>query len=727
MTRSRVLRFSSVAWVMLVVGVNTPLADAQEHPGQAVFAETCAICHGPAGGGDLGPPIVPFAMEERQLLGIVREGPGQMMAFSTADISDDEIRLVAGYLRQLSGSASAGSGSMIEWPYVGGDQWNRRHTEADDLTPDNVDQLQIAWTWRPEEQIRTEFGTVPGNFATTPLMIDDVLYLSTNYNRVAALDAESGAVKWVFDPRAYEGGMPALGGGFRHRGVTAWRDGEDLRIFLPSRHLMYCLDAKTGALVPSFGDNGVIDLSQDLLWPIDPSHFEVNAAPVIYKDLVIVGSSLGDRLIYRKMPPGDVRAYDARTGKLVWTFHPIPQEGEFGTDTWENEAWRYTGATNVWGGMTVDEERELVFLPVGNATNSYYGGSRLGDNLYAQTVVGLDANTGDREWYFQTVHHGVWDYDLPTQPILMPMTVEGRDIDGLVQLTKQGLTFVFDRVTGEPVWPIEEVPVPQSDIPGERSSPTQPIPTRPPPLTGVTGVSADDVFDLTPELKARALEKLSEFRSGPLYTPPSLEGTLTRPSPGGGVNWGGGAFDSETGFLYAKVSNVVNVLKLEEFDPDTTVNPHADKDDPTYVGYDALLGVSSAFENGIPLNKPPYAFLVAVDLSTGDIAWRVPFGHGSDTLRQHPALAGVELPERLGTSGAPGGIVTQGGLVFVGGGEDALYAFDKHTGEELWFGELAQRSTATPMSYRSSGGRQFVVIATGSGTSQELVAFAIPD
>ena len=227
---------------MLLASV--PFAAAQDHPGQAVFAQTRAICHGQAGGGDLGPPIVPFAMEERQLLGSVREGPGQMMSFSTTDISDDKVSLVAGYLRQLSGSPSAGS--MIEWPYVGGDQWNRRHSEADDLTPTNVDQLQIAWTWHPEEQIQPEFGTVPGNFATTPLMIDDVLYLSTNSNRVAALDAESGAVKWVFDPRAYEGGMPALGGGFRHRGVTAWRDGEDLRIFLPSRHFMYCLDAEDG-------------------------------------------------------------------------------------------------------------------------------------------------------------------------------------------------------------------------------------------------------------------------------------------------------------------------------------------------------------------------------------------------------------------------------------------------------------------------------------------------
>ena len=729
MTQPPLLRWSSAVWALLVI--SAPSAGAQDHPGQQVFAETCAVCHAETGGGGLGPPIVPLAHDEQRLLSIVREGPGQMMAFSTADISDADVGLVAGYLAQLSGAPGlAGpstAGAIIEWPQVGGDQWNRRHSEADDITRDNVDQLQVAWTWQPGERIRTEFGTVPGNLATTPLMIDDVLYLSTNYNRVAALDGDSGAVQWIFDPRAYEAGMPALGGGFRHRGVTVYRDDDDLRIFLGSRHDMYCLDAETGELVSSFGDDGVLDLSKDLLWPINPAHLEQNAAPVIYKDLLIVGSSIGDRLTYRKLPPGDVRAFDARTGKLVWTFHPIPQEGEFGTDTWENEAWRYSGATNVWGGLTVDEERELVFLPIGNATNSYYGGSRLGDNLYAQSIVALNANSGDREWYFQIVHHGIWDYDLPTQPILMPITVDGKPIDAVVQLTKQALAFVFDRVTGEPVWPIEEVDVPQSDVPGERTSPTQPIPTRPPPLIGTTGMTADDVFDLTPELNAKALERLAEFRSGPLYTPPSLEGTLTRPSPSGGVNWGGGAYDSETGYLYAKVSNNVNILQLAKFDPETTANPFAAKDDPDFVGYDAILGGSSAFENGLPLNKPPYAFLVAVDLSTGDIAWRVPFGRGSDGLRGHPALEGVELPERLGTAGSPGSIVTKGGLVFVGGGEDRLYAFDKHTGAEVWFGELSQRSTGTPMTYRSSGGRQFVVIATGSGTSQELVAFAIPD
>ncbi len=297
-------------------------------------------------------------------------------------------------------------------------------------------------------------------------MLDDTVYVSSNYNRVAALDAETGAERWVFDLRAYKDGMPALGGGFRHRGVTTWRDGDRLRIFLASRFRLFCLDAITGNVVDSFGDNGVIDLSQDLIWPIDRSHFEFNAAPVMYKDLVIVGSAVGDRVIYRRTPPGDVHAYDARTGALAWSFHTVPQEGEFGSQTWENEAWRHTGATNVWTGVTVDEANELVFLPVGNSTNVHYGGQRLGDNLFAESLVALDANTGVRDWHFQIVHHGVWDYDLPTQPMLMSITVDGRPIDAVTQLTKQGLVFIFDRTTGEPVWPVEERAVPQSNVPG---------------------------------------------------------------------------------------------------------------------------------------------------------------------------------------------------------------------------------------------------------------------
>lgn len=615
----------------------------------------------------------------------------------------------------------------IEWPYVGGDQANTRSSEADQVTRDNVDQLEVAWTWHPEDRARPEYGTVPGGFTSTPIMIDGTLYVSSNYNRVAALDPVTGAERWVFDPRAYEDGMPALGGGFRHRGVTAWRDGSNLRIFLASRFRLFCLDAATGEVVDSFGEDGVVDLSRDLIWPIDRSHFEFNAAPVIYKDVVIVGSAVGDRVIYRRTPPGDVRAYDAHTGALVWSFHTIPQEGEFGSQTWENEAWRYTGATNVWAGVTVDEANELVFLPVGNPTNVYFGGQRLGDNLFAESLVALDANTGERTWHFQTVHHGIWDYDLPTQPMLFPITVDGRAIDAVAQLTKQGLTFVFDRSTGEPVWPIEERDVPESDVPGEQTSPTQPFPTRPPALTPTTGMTLDDAFDLTPQLEVAAREAMQQFRFGPLFTPPSLEGSLVRPGGAGVASWGGGAFDAGTGFLYVKASNMPAVMTLEQFDPASTSNPFADTTEPNYVGYDTVAGGRPTFEGGLPLSKPPYAFLVAVDMNTGEIAWRVPFGRGSDLIRQHPALEGVDVPERLGTPGAPGAIVTGGGLVFAGGGEDALYAFDKVSGEELWSGNLNERSTATPMTYQTADGQQFLVIATGSGGSQELVAFAIPE
>ena len=619
------------------------------------------------------------------------------------------------------------SNDSIEWRYVGADQANTRHSPADQITPDNVAELEPVWTWRPEDRIRPEYGTVPGSFTSTPIMIDGTVYVSSNYNRVAALDAETGAVRWVFDPRAYEDGMPALGGGFRHRGVTTWQDGDNLRIFLASRYRLFCLDAASGNIVESFGDAGIVDLSQDLLWPIDRSHFEFNAAPVVYKDLVIVGSAVGDRVIYRRTPPGDVRAYDARTGVLVWSFHTIPQEGEFGSQTWENEAWRHTGATNVWAGVTVDEAQELVFLPVGNPTNVYYGGQRLGDNLFAESLVALNANTGERTWHFQIVHHGLWDYDLPTQPMLMSLQVEGRSIDAVTQLTKQGLIFVFDRRTGEPVWPIEERPVPQSQIPGERTSPTQPFPTRPPALLASTGMSLDDAFDLTPTLQATARETMQQFRLGPLYTPPSLDGTLVRPGGAGAANWGGGAYDPDTGVLYVKVSNLAAVMQLEPFAPETTQNPFADTTDPDYVAYDTRSGTRPTFEGSLPLNGPPYAYLVAVDMNMGEIAWRVPFGRGSDRIRNHPALANIELPERLGTPGAPGAIVTGGGLVFAGGGEDTLYAFNKETGLELWAGSLTERSTATPMTYQTADGRQFVLIATGAGANQELAAFALPD
>jgi quinoprotein glucose dehydrogenase len=629
-------------------------------------------------------------------------------------------------LALLGSIAAAGaqdrSAKMVEWPYVAGDQGAARYSPLADLNADTVKRLELAWQWKAPDRPMPEFGTTPGNFNSTPLMINNVLYVTTNYNRLVALDADTGAERWAYDPKAYEGGMPALAGGFRHRGVAAWREGQKLRIFLASRYRLMCLDAETGALVPTFGIKGIVDLSVGLPKTINKDHFEYNSAPVIYKNLVIVGGASGDSLIYHNAPTGDVRAYDATTGRQVWIFHVVPQAGEFGRDTWENESWKFTGKTTAWAGVTVDEPRGLVYVPVGEPNNNYYGGRRLGDNLFADSVVCLDANTGKRKWHFQTLHHPLFDYDLPAQPNLMTITVNGRKVDAVAQITKQGLLFVFDRVTGKPVWPIEERPVPASDIPGERTAPTQPFPTKPPPFAASQGVALDDAFDLTPDLKAAAQAEMQKFRLGPLYTPGSLQGTLTQP---GGANWGGGAFDPESGLLYIKTSSTVGVLKLEKFDPATSRNPFAKTNED--VGYDtARTGGGGSFRNGVPLNKPPYAHLVAVDMNKGEIAWRVPFGAGSRSLRANPALKGLALPDRLGSPGAPGSIVTKGGLVFAGGGDAALYAFDKATGREVWSAPIPRPTTATPMTYRSRAGRQFVVIATGSGSDQVLMAFAVP-
>jgi len=406
---------------------------------------------------------------------------------------------------QLGGPATlnARQTPTIGWPVYGGDQGGQKYSPLDQVNRETVSRLELAWAWKTGEQPLESFGTFPGAFQNTPLMIDGVLYVSTPYNRVVALDAASGRQRWVFDPRAYEDGQPASGQGFVHRGVAAWRDGQALRIFLNTRHRLLALDAESGQLIPTFGDRGSVDLSASLQWSIRRQHLAATSPPVIYRDLVIVGSGVGDRLMYRNDPPGDVRAYHARTGTLVWTFHTIPQAGEFGHETWEGDASRITGHTNVWAPMALDEARGLVYLPVSTPSNDYYGGRRLGNNLFAESLVCLDAATGRRRWHFQIAHHGLWDYDPPAAPILTTITVRGRRIDAVVQLTKQGFAFVFDRVTGEPVWPIDERPVPQSDVPGERTAATQPFPTAPPPFTA-QGTSLADAFDLTPALKAEA-------------------------------------------------------------------------------------------------------------------------------------------------------------------------------------------------------------------------------
>ena len=609
-----------------------------------------------------------------------------------------------------------------DWPFYGGDQGGTKYSPLTEISASTAPRLKIAWEWSPREKALPQFGTRPGNFQATPLMIDNVLYLSTPYNRVVALNAESGAELWSFDPKAYEDGQPPNGTGFVHRGVAAWRDradGNKLRIFINSRYHLICLDAATGKPVDRFGTHGVFDLSTGLLWEINKTHYTNTSPPTIYKDLVIVGNGVGDRLAYRNDPPGDVRAFDARTGQMVWTFHTIPQPGEFGNDTWQNDSWSYTGHTNVWAPMTLDAVRGLVYLPVTTPSNDFFGGRRPGANLFGESLVCLDAATGKRQWHFQIVHHGLWDYDNPSPPNLVTIRVDGRSVDAVVQLTKQGFAYVFDRVTGTPVWPIEERAVLASDVEGEHAWPTQPFPTKPPAISE-QGVTLDDAIDFTPALKAAAQKELATYRIGPVFTPPSLRGTVQRPGLIGGANWGGGAFDPSSGILFVKTSNQANIARLGKPDR-SAANPRASEVDTELV---RVGDTNAEFMDGLPLLKPPYGHLVAIDLNRGAIKWRVPFGD-TPSLRKHPALQGVALPPALGVAGAPGMLVTAAGLVIGGGGDLALHAVDAANGVEVWHAALPRRVNGTPMTYRSSGGRQFVVVATGGGEDASLVAFAL--
>jgi quinoprotein glucose dehydrogenase len=618
--------------------------------------------------------------------------------------------------------AQSSKTSQVDWPFYGGDQGGAKYSKLTDVNTGNVSHLHQAWAWKTGEKAMPEYRTHPGMFEVTPLMIDNVLYLSTPYSEVVALKADTGELIWKFDPKAYEMGQPANGTGWVHRGVAAWRDHGKLRIFINSRYKLICLDAATGKAVPSFGDNGVVDLSQGLIWKINKLHYTETSPPMVYKDIVIVGNGVGDRLIYKNDPPGDVRGFDARTGKQLWSFHTIPQAGEEGNDTWGKDAWKFTGHTNVWAPMTLDAERGLLYMPVSTPSNDFFGGNRPGNNLYGETLVCLDAMTGKKKWHYQLVHHGLWDYDLASPPTLVSIKVDGKKIDAVAQGTKHGFVFVFDRVSGKPVWPIVEKPVPGSDIPEEHASSTQPFPSKPPAISP-QGTSEADAFDLMPELHAEAVEAMKQYKLGPLFTPPSYKGTLMRPGVLGGANWGGGSFDPETGLLYVKTTNMAHVARVKL--PDRSqANPQASEVDADWSG--DLAGTNATFHGGLPITKPPYGQLVAVDLDHGTIKWQVPFGDWPQ-LRNNPALKGVKLPPALGIAGPSGTIVTRGGLVFVGGGDKELHAYDKAPGKELWHTELPSNSHGTPMTYRTSEGKQYIVIASGINDDATLVAFSLDD
>ena len=613
---------------------------------------------------------------------------------------------------------------MIEWPYVGADQAHSKYSFAADITPANVNQLEQAWQWEPNEQVMPD-GTRPGNFQATPLMIDNVLYLSTSFNRVVALNAETGAQIWAFDPKAYEDG-PGINLYYNHRGVAFWRDGNDSRVFMNSHDRLISLDAKTGQLVTSFGQNGYAMLREGLRNHENKMGMRQTSPPVVYKNFVIVGSSIPDRLNYKGDPPGTVQAFDARTGKRAWVFYTVPQPGEFGNETWENDSWAFTGHANVWGLMALDDARGLLYVPTSTPSSDFWGGRRPGANLFAESIVCLDATTGQRKWHFQAVHHGLWDYDFTAPPNLATITVDGRRIDAVAIAGKTGFTYVFDRVTGRPVWPIEERKVDiTTDVPGEKPWPTQPFPTKPPAFTP-QGVSLEDASDLTPEIKALALEEMKQYRLGPLYTPPSLRGTLVRPTTGGGANWGGAAVDPETGMMYVRTSLLTSLIKVCKNDGSDS---RIDTDYRFYCEGMESTGDSRNIQGSklgaIPLVKPPYAELVAINLPRGEIAWRVPMGEGSPALRRSPLLKGVTLPERLGTPGNPGVLVTKGGVILGGTSDSHLYAYDKATGREIWRTRTPFVVSGNPMTYKARSGRQFVVVATGAGPDASLVAFAL--
>lgn len=618
-----------------------------------------------------------------------------------------------------------GRPALVEWPAYGNDLGGSKYSPLADIDRDNVAGLQKVWTWDtgdlPIAKTDSTAAARPGTFQATPLMIRDTLYLPTPLNRVVALDANTGREYWRFDPRAYAAGQPSNGTGFVHRGVAMWTDGQERRIFINSRWRLFALDAATGRPIPTFGTNGEVNLVDGLERPVNQLHYTNTSPPVVWGNLVILGNGVADRLIYKNDPPGDVQAFDVRTGKRVWRFQTVPHAGAFGNDTWQDSSWRFTGHTNVWAPFTVDSARGYLYLPVGTPSNDWYGGRRKGANLFGETLLCLDARTGARIWHFQTTHHGLWDYDLPAPPNVVSIHKGGQTVEVVLVPTKQGFIFAFDRVTGAPLWPIEERPVPASDVPGEAAWPTQPFPTLPPPVAS-QGFGEQDLNDLTPTIHAAARTVLARYRGGPLYTPPSMQGTITSPGSIGGVGWGGAMFDPTTSTLFVKASNSPSLWRISRRDI-----PADTADDRYMADLGASLGVRVGDDQSapaLPINRPPYGTLTAIDMTTGAFRWRVTLGD-TPALRDHPALAGLTLPP-LGVSGSPGGMVTGGGLVFITGGGRTLYAIDTRDGRTKWQADLGQVGYSNPMTYRTSGGRQFVVVATGSGTGTSLQAFALP-
>ncbi len=682
----------------------------------------------------------------------VRSGPSLLLAAFTSIAC-----LGAAGVSAQTGAADG------EWRVFGADAGATRYSPLDQINAGNVTDLSVAWRWSARN-----YGTPPpgGRMQISPLLIDGILYTTVgNQRSVVAIEAATGETRWIWRPDENERRWGdiiepvARGAG---RGVSYWTDGAgDERIFVvtPSYQLV-ALEARTGHPVEEFGVGGLVDMMDDLRWEERPGtqregRVANTSPPAILGNTIVPSVSLHTGSIpTRASPnevwpmniPGDVVAYDARSGQVLWRFNTVPKEGEFGVDTWLtadgalwdvpvelhdwvgehpellDASWKYTGNVGHWAPVTADEELGLFYVPTETPTNDYFGGYRPGDNLFGNSVVALDAQTGERVWHFQLTHHELWDYDPPTAPILVDIEADGVPVKALVQLSKQGFAYVLDRETGEPVWPIEEREVPQSDVPGERTSPTQPFPTRPPAFDR-QGIREDDLIDFTPELRAEALEIVENYRIGPLYTPPTLvepdgtnRGTVVVPGIGGGVNWPGGAVDPERDILFVPSRTAPSLIGL------------VDGTERTGVRYHVQRSRAAPNVRGLPLLRPPYGRITAIDLTAGEILWQIPHGNTPGNVRNHPALQGVEV-QNTGRPTLGSGLLVTSTLLFSGegaGGEPVLRAYDKLTGGVVHEVQLPGGPTiGFPITFLS-GGSQYIVVAALDGENvAELVALTV--
>ncbi|MGA2882914.1 MAG: pyrroloquinoline quinone-dependent dehydrogenase [Bryobacteraceae bacterium] len=615
-----------------------------------------------------------------------------------------------------------------DWRYYGGDAQSTKYSPLDQINRDNVNKLQVAWTWKAQN-----FGPkADPNYEVTPLAVNGILYITAGTRRdTLAVDGATGETLWMYRLDEGERGEHAVR--FNNRGVAYWTDkrgGDERIITISPGYQLEALNAKTGLPAAGFGNNGVVDLLIGLdRENIKPGVIGATSPAIVVGDTIVVGSALqlGVAPSSKENVPGYVRGYDVHTGKLLWTFHTIAQPGDFGNETWQNGSWKYTGNTAVWAPMSADPELGYVYLPVETPTGDLYGGHRPGDDLFDESLVCVDARTGKRVWHYQIIHHGIWDWDNPAAPVLLDVTVNGKKIKAIAQVTKQAFVYVFDRVTGEPVWPIVERPVPQSDVPGEKTSPTQPFPTKPAAFDR-QGITPDDLIDFTPGLKAEALKIMSEYKTGPLFTPPSVfdangkKGTIMLPNATGGANWQGAAADPETGMLYVpSVTNPYVAALVHD-------SAHSDMD---YVGKNVFL---EKINKTLPIVKPPYGRITAYDLNSGDQAWMIPNGQPPDDIKNNPVLKGVDT-SKFGNPERALLVVTKTllfsadatGLTPVNGSNASTFrALDKRTGATVFELKLSAHATGVPMTYMAKG-KQYIVLAIGGrGEPAELVALAQP-